>query len=89
MVKTEIHPQFTKSYKKRIANNVKLIKKVSDRIDLFKADPKNRLLKDHALSGKKSNLRAFWVSGDIRVVYLPVSTDRALLLDIGSHNQVY
>jgi len=88
-VKTELHSQFVKSYKKRIANKAKLVQKVTERIDLFKTDPTNPLLKDHALTGKKNHLRAFWISGDVRVVYLPISKRLVLFLDIGSHNQVY
>lgn len=88
-MKTELHPQFIKSYKKRIANNAKLVQKVTERIDFFKIDSANPLLKDHTLSGKKSHLRAFWISGDIRIVYLPVSKEVVIFIDIGSHNQVY
>lgn len=88
-MKTELHPQFIKSYKKRVAKNIKLVKKVSERLKLFKEDPTNPLLKDHVLSGKKSHLRAFWITGDIRIVYLPVSDTEVVFIDIRSHNQVY
>lgn len=88
-MKIELHPQFKKSYKKRIGKNIKLIQKVSERLKLFQKDPTSPLLKDHSLTGEKSKLRAFWVSGDIRIVYQPVSNKKVILLDIGSHNQVY
>ncbi len=86
---TKLHPQFKKSYKKRVANNIKLTQKVLGRVELFRKDPKNSLLKDHALTGKKSHLRAFWITGDIRIVYSPISTEESVLMDIGSRNQVY
>lgn len=85
----ELHPSFKKSYKKRIANNPKLRIKVAERLKLFQEDPKNAVLKDHALKGEKKNFRAFSITGDIRVVYFPVSTDKVIFIDIGSHNQVY
>lgn len=88
-MKTKPHSQFIKSYRKRIAKDTKLAKKVSERLNLFREDFTNPVLKDHALTGKKSHLRAFWVTGDIRIVYLPVSVDEVILIDIGSHNQVY
>lgn len=88
-MKIELHPQFKKSYKKRIGNNAKKVKKVAERLALFQEDPTNPLLKDHALTGEKSQLRAFWVAGDIRIVYKPISDKKIILLDIGSHNQVY
>lgn len=84
-----LHPQFTKSYDKRIRKNIKLVKKVSERIAFFQEDPNHPLLKDHALIGEKSHLRAFSITGDIRIVYLPVSKDEVIFFDIGNHNQVY
>jgi len=47
------------------------------------------LLKDHPLTGKKQGLRAFSITGDVRIVYHFVSDDFVEFLDIGSHNQVY
>ena len=84
-----LHPQFVKSYDNRIGKNSKLVKKVSERLRLFREDSSNPLLKDHILTGKKSHLRAFWITGDIRIVYLPLGKNEVLLIDIGSHNQVY
>lgn len=85
----ELHPAFKKSYQKRIAGQPKLAAKTAERISLFKNNSRHSLLKDHALTGKKSQLRAFWITGNIRLVYFPVSKERVIFLDIGSHNQVY
>lgn len=85
----EFHPSFKRSYKSRIVKNKKLVEKTNERIKLFQQNQANPLLKDHALKGKKIGLRAFWVGGDIRIVYMPVSKNHALFLDIGTHNQVY
>lgn len=88
-MKVKLHRLFEKSYKSRIAPIQKLILQTEERIALFKIDPKNPLLKDHGLTGAKRGLRAFSITGDIRVVYLPLSGDEVILIDIGSHNQVY
>lgn len=85
----ELHPQFKKAYKKRIAHDKQLVVKVASRIAAFQQNKTDPILHDHALSGQKSSLRAFWITGDIRIVYFPVSADHAIFLDIGSHNQVY
>lgn len=85
----DLHPSFTKSYQKRIAHSPKLVEKTKERLTLFMQSPTHPLLHDHALSGKKLRLRAFFVSGDFRIVYLPLAQDHVLLLDIGTHNQVY
>lgn len=88
-MKISFHPTYHKSYKKRILSNPKLDIKVIERIKLFQQDPTNPILKDHKLQGEKRDLRAFWITGDIRIVYLPISQDYVIFIDIGSHNQVY
>lgn len=88
-MKIELHPAFEKSYKNRIANNSKLVAQVAIRLELFVQDPHSPSLKDHALTGSKKSFRSFSITGDVRVVYLRISADHILLLDIGTHNQVY
>lgn len=88
-MKIEFHPDFRKAYKKRIENNKKLIKKVNERIELFKKDRQDPQLKDHQLTGSKRYYRSFSITGDIRIVYFEKDQDTAIFYDIGSHNQVY
>lgn len=88
-MKINFHPQFKKSYQKRIINNPKLRAKVIERINIFQQDPQNPLLKNHSLVGTHFGHRAFWVTGDIRIIYEQISDSETLFLDIGSHNQVY
>ncbi len=65
-----------------------LEKWLAERVNLFKKDWINLVLKDHGLTGRMQGLRAFSIAGDIRVVY--VETESYFeFLDIGSHNQVY
>lgn len=82
------HKQFRKNYKKRISPNSVIDIKFEERFALFLEDPTNSELKDHALTGKMAGFRAFWVTGDIRVVYFKEGNN-TVLYDIGSHNQVY
>lgn len=88
-MKIKLNRKFEKSYKGRIASNQKLILQTQERINLFVADVKNPILKDHGLIGAKRGLRAFCITGDIRIVYMPVSDEEVEFIDIGSHNQVY
>lgn len=88
-MKVKLHHLFEKSYKSRITPAKKLVLQTEERIALFKSNPKNPLLKDHGLTGTKKGLRAFSITGDIRIVYLPVSDTEVIFIDIGSHNQVY
>ncbi len=88
-MKVKLHHLFEKSYKNRISPTKNLVFQTEERIALFKIDPKNSLLKDHGLTGAKKRLRAFSVTGNIRIVYLPISDTEVVFIDIGSHNQVY
>lgn len=85
----ERHNGFEKAYNKRIASHPKLAKKVAERLLLFAENSQNILLQDHSLGGNKLGLRAFSITGDIRVIYKQIEEDCVRLLDIGSHNQVY
>ncbi len=80
---------FNKSYKKRILGNTSLEKRLKERILIFLSDRSNPVLKDHKLVGKKASLRSFSINGDIRIIYILISENEALFIDIGSHNQVY
>lgn len=77
---------FAKHFRKRISPYPKLRKLTKMKIDQFLLDP--ILVKDHALIGQKADKRSFWINGDIRIIYTDLG-DRYLLLDIGTHNQVY
>ena len=88
MMTIELARSFKKAYKKRIQNNSKLDSQTFKRIELFKSNPKHPILRDHALTGTMFGLRAFSVTGDIRVIY-SIDNDTAYFIDIGTHNQIY
>lgn len=80
---------FKKHFKQRIVKNLKLITQTETRIKLFKENLTNPILKDHPLTGSKKHLRSFSITGDIRIIYQPISEGEVIFIDIGSHNQVY
>ncbi len=84
-----LHKTFKKNYQKRIAPNTSLVKRFEERLALFLENPFHPVLQNHQLIGEKLSLRAFSVTGSIRIVYAPLSNRKALFLDIGTHNQVY
>ena len=87
-MKTFFLKQFRKNYSKRIKPIENLDKRFIQRYQLFIRNREDPILKDHALTGDLKGFRAFWVAGDIRVVYY-IMEDIAYFVDIGSHNQVY
>jgi addiction module RelE/StbE family toxin len=84
----EYHKNFIKNYKKRFGNNPKMKKQYNERLQLFIDNPKHPLLQNHTLRGERLTLRAFSITGDVRVVYTQLGR-RVIFLDIGRHNQVY
>lgn len=89
MMTLTLQPAFEKAYRKRIATNSKLVKKVRERVSLFQKNPNNPLLLDHKLRGNLEGVRAFSITGDIRIIYHCVDDTHREFLDIGTHNQVY
>lgn len=79
---------FIKHFNQRIKPYPNINAKFTERTGLFVTSPSNPILKDHPLKGKKQELRAFSITGDIRVIYF-VKDNHMYFADIGSHNQVY
>ena len=63
--------------------------KVRDKLHMFEADPFVPELRNHKLSGKLKGLRAIVVDYDCRIIFKFVEKDKALLIGIGTHNEVY
>lgn len=80
--------KFRKNFNKRISRNKKLNQQFLERLQLFLRNPQEPFLKDHKLTGAKKHLRAFSITGDIRVLYYQEG-EKIYLVDIGTHNQVY
>lgn len=80
--------KFQKHFDLRIKPHTNLVKKFQERVGIFTKDFDDPILKDHQLRGEKSQLRAFSITGNIRVIYFVKDGD-AYFIDIGSHNQVY
>lgn len=87
-MKISLHRIFVKHYRKRILPHQQLDTQYKNRLELFLSNPKHPLLRDHKLTGGKADKRAFWITGDVRVVYKIIDND-LFFYDIGSHNQVY
>jgi len=80
---------FKRSYRKRIRNNSKLKKKFWQKMGIFLEEPFSPQLRSHKLSGKLAGEWAFSVDDDCRVVFDFLDEERVLLIDVGSHDEVY
>lgn len=84
----EYTKQFKKRLKQRYAHQPNVLQKFATQLELFQQGVREAPIEDHPLTGKLKGMRAFSVGGDVRVVYRETD-EYYLLLDIGSHNQVY
>ena len=82
--------QFSKTFTKQF----KLLKqgqkdRFYERLELFKKNPHDRVLRDHALKGKYKGYRSIDIQGDLRALYI-IEQDRIIIFGfIGSHSQLY
>ena len=78
--------RFKKQYRK-LSHLVQ--SRVDERLRLFSKDPFHPLLNNHPLHGKDKEKRSINISGDYRIVYREVESSVYLLIDIGTHSELY
>ena len=66
----------------------KLQLQLYEHITLFRDNPLNPKLRNHALKGKYSPYRSINITGDYRALYLQ-KEDEAIFDKIGTHSQLY
>lgn len=89
MMKVSFDPSFKRAFQKRIATSEKLKKHFFESLHVFMNDPFDAKLRTHKLSGKLDGLYSFRVDYDIRIVFYFADKDKAVFLDIGTHDEVY
>lgn len=67
----------------------KKLKKIKNILYLFTKEPFATKLKNHKLSGKMKNLRAIIIEYYCRIIFSFTKKDEALLISIGTHDEVY
>ncbi len=80
------HKYFEKRFK-RLPKHIQ--EKALATMRLFTARPFDATLRNHALSGQQQGLRSVNVTGDYRIIYDPINQNTAILVDIGTHSQLY
>jgi len=81
--------KFHKKFKKSLAKQPKAIQnKFFGKLDIFLNDQFHYSLNNHALTGDFVGWRSINITGDIRVHYQEV-IGGIVLMDIGSHSQLY
>jgi len=78
--------QFKKQYKKLHENNRD---KFVAKLNLLVENPNNPTLSLHKLHGKLKNYMSINITGDVRAVFVYVSSDTIDFVAIGSHSDLY
>lgn len=80
---------FKRAFKKRIKANTDLEEKFWQKLEQFTVNPYDTSLKTHKLSGKLKEFWSFSVDYDERVLFYFTEDEKAVFVDIGSHDEVY
>lgn len=80
---------FKRAFKKRIKRSSDLEARFWKKLEQFTIDPFEPSLRTHKLSGKLKDFWSFSVDYDARVLFYFTEENRAVFVDIGSHDDVY
>ncbi|MEH2116436.1 type II toxin-antitoxin system RelE/ParE family toxin [Nostoc sp.] len=85
---------FKRAFKRLIGRQPQLQERIEERLGLLTADPLDPLLQTHKLKGKLSGAWACSVDYDCRIVFnfvqnIESGEEEILLIDIGTHDEVY
>lgn len=89
MIKIVWDQGFKRAYRKKIKTDAELNKRFWKSIELFSKNPFHPRLRTHKLTGRLEGLWAFSVAFDCRVIFEFIKDNEVLLIDIGSHEEVY
>ncbi len=89
MIKLIWDKRFKRKLKKYISKHPEMGDKIKDKLKLFTENPYAPELRNHKLSGQLKDLRAIVVAYDCRIVFRFVEENTALLVSIGTHDEVY
>jgi len=81
---------FTKSFTKQFkVLRTKQKERLYERLELFKKNPHDKALRDHALKGKYKGFRSIDIERDLRALYYVKGDVLVIFAFIGSHSQLY
>lgn len=88
-MKVELSSSFRKAYKKLATRKPDIAVIALEKILLFSQQHTNPVLKFHKLHGEFEGLYSFSVEYDIRIIVDLIDSNTAILIMIGTHDEVY
>jgi addiction module RelE/StbE family toxin len=89
MIEVAVSTSFQRAYRKRVKGIPDLEQKFARALTQLADNPFEPRLRTHKLTGELSELWSFTVAYDCRVVFRFVDDKHLVLLDIGTHDEVY
>jgi len=85
------HNSFVRAFKKVTKNNSFLKKKIVITLELLSKDPFNPKLNTHKLHGNLNSLLSSYIDYEYRIIFSisKEQKDTIILIDIGTHDEVY
>jgi len=89
MIRLEWSSAFERALKKWMVKHPADRELIKSKLEAFMENPFSPELKNHKLSGPLKGLCAISIAYDCRIVYSMVEDNTALLVSIGTHEEVY
>lgn len=89
MIKLTWNKNFERALKRYVKKHPDKEPRIKEKLKLFTEEPYAAELRNHKLSGRLKDLRAIVVEYDCRIVFQFIDEQTALLINIGSHEEVY
>lgn len=82
--------QTTRAFDKQYAKlNLKVKIAFKQRVEIFKSNPFDSRLRNHALKGKYLGYRSIDITGDMRALYTVKGSMIIIFAFVGTHSQLY
>lgn len=89
MIEIAASASFERAYRKRVRGDADLEQRFARMLAVFAQNPHDPRLRTHKLTGELAGLWSFTVAYDCRVVFRFSDSARVVLVDIGTHDEVY
>ncbi len=81
--------RFSKNFLKQYKKSRAIQKKIDERLVLFRQDPHDPILNNHALGGEYKGYRSINITGDFRALYEPIDSHTAFFITVDTHSNLY
>lgn len=88
-MKIEFDVKVKRKLKKISQKDLKLYEIFLNKISILRNNPAEKSLHIHKLSGRKVSAWSFLITYSVRAVFIYIKKGGILIIDIGSHDEVY